>query len=620
MLFCVQLVVAINQRARPSRIALGRTGCASDPLSSVNGGVITSVVHFLLELDPRRLITSCVLASLVGSIACQDPQSDGETSESSDSTEETPTESETGPDGPVIVCEPNDTRCADSGTVEVCAPTGLEWEATECEEFEECNPCFVQDEGNCVASCVGPCEQVAGQPSSEGCSFFATSMYQSLQPNEEFADAIIVGNPNPDLPATVELYFIPEGSNLEELEASVELMPGESHDFVLDASLTDYYEETSVYRSGKIHHVVSNIPIVAYLHSPYEASSTNGSSMLLPEQVMTGNYVVYSHAPFTPPSYFIVIALHNQTTVRWFPTVDTAGDGLPLDFVDSESPEGGEQLLNRYDNMRILSSALEVPPVCAHDLSGTVIEADKPIWVLSVNRGARIPFCHTEEVMGCPPVINPDCHAGSDLLQEQNIPLEFWGREYMGPHSPLRASEDHIWRIFAGEDNTTVNVDPPQPGTPIMLANRGDWQELVVPNGTNLYFSSDQVFMPVQYVTGHYEANNIGSPAMVQMVPTAQFLDNYVFVTGVAYETDYVQVMHEVGFADVYLDGEVVTGWTDVGTWEVATVQVSQGSHTITSEDNFGIVQYGWNSKPNASVTAGYAYPGGMKAEVIYVP
>jgi hypothetical protein len=178
-----------------------------------------------------------------------------------------------------------------------------------------------------------------------------------------------------------------------------------------------------------------------------------------------------------------------------------------------------------------------------------------------------------------------------------------------------------VWRIFAGEDNTTVTVEPAQPGTPIVLMNRGDWQELEVPNGTNLYFTSDKPFMPVQYVTGDHEANGIGSPAMVQMVPTAQFLDNYVFVTGVGYETDYVQVMREVGSADVLLDDVVVTGWATVQGWEVATVLLDMpGAHSIESEDYFGIIQYGWNSKPGASVTAGYGYPGGMKAEVLYIP
>ncbi len=586
--------------------------------------VIKSAVAFSFQLTLQRQFWACVSACLL-STACEPPpsQDDGSDEETTSTNDETTSES--GDGGPVLVCEPGETQCADAGTLETCHPTGLKWDASPCEDFEECDSCVDDGSGGCVAACVGPCDRLADQPSSEGCSFFTTGMYQALQPEGiDLSDAIVVGNPSPDLIAHVDLYFVPEGSNIEELEASFDLMPLEYDVFPLSMDLTDYNLETSLFRSGKVHHVVSNVPVVAYLHSPYLASSTNGSSMLLPEQVMAQNYVVYGHMSYTTPSYFVVIALHNQTTVTWRPTRDTAGDALPLPFVDADAGEVGEQLLNRFDNMRILTSKLDMPPICTSDLSGTVIEADKPIWVLSATRAARIPFCEGDSDMpveGCPPMVNEDCHAGGDLIQEQNIPLEYWGREYIGPHSPLRATEQHYWRIYAGEDDVNIDVQPLD--MQLHFDNRGDWQDLLVPNGTNLYFTSTnaKVFMPVQYLSGDYDAGGIGSPAMVQMVPTAQFLDNYVFVTGTGYESNFVQVMREAGSADVTYDGgQIVSGWAPIQGWEVATVSISEGAHQIESEDNFGIIVYGWNSKPTVMTTAAYAYPGGMKTEVIYVP
>jgi hypothetical protein len=576
-------------------------------------------VAFFSEFTRQRPLTACLSACLL-STACSNPSAEDETNSADESTSaNNETTSESGDDGPVVICEPDKTRCADPDTLEICAATGLEWESFPCKDFEECNDCFDNENGGCVAACVGPCDLIADQPSSEGCSFFTTGMYQSLQPNQDYSDAVIVGNPSPDLTAHVDLYFVPAGSNLEGLVESIELLPLQSDKFVLPAELTDYDLETSLFRSGKVHHVVSDIPIVAYLHSPYEASSTNGSSMLLPEQVMGNNYVVYSHLSYTTPSYFVIIALENQTTVTWRPTRETAGDYLPLPFVGMG--ETGEQLLNRFDNMRILTSKLNMPPICESDLSGTVIESDKPIWVLSATRGARIPFCdEAMPVAGCPQDVNPDCHAGSDFLQEQNIPLELWGREYVGPHSPLRASEQHYWRIYAGEEDVDVTVEPASLMIDLPPMNKGEFQDLLVPNGTNLYFTSDKVFMPVQYLSGDYDAGGIGSPAMVQMVPTAQFLDNYVFVTGTSYESNFVQVMREAGSADVILDGQSISGWAPIQGWEVTTVSISEGAHQIESADQFGILQYGWTSKPNFSVTAAYAYPGGMKAEQIFLP
>lgn len=591
--------------------------------------VIASDVPFtkLPNLASWRPFAPIAVACALSLSGCPGPGAEGGSNGngSGDSTGAAPAETDTGDDGPKVICVPGRTRCDGDATIEVCAPTGLKWTPSPCSLYEECDPCFDELQGDCVAVCVGPCERLGELPSSEGCSFYATSMYQAGQVVADLEDAIVVGNPQPELPATVELYFTPFGSNVEVLvEGPIELMPGSSHVFDLSADLTDYIESTSLYRSGAVHHVVSDLPVVAYLHSPFQGDSTNGSSLLLPEHVMTGDYVVYGHAAYNNPSYFIVIALEDQTTVRWWPTADTAGDYLPLPFVEAGGM--GSQLLNRFDNIRVDSSVKNAPPICDRDLSGTVIEADKPIWVVSAVRAARIPLCrHTTVVEGCESFVEPLCASGSDFLQEQNLPLDYWGREYVGPHSPLRGSEDHYWRVYAGDDNVTVTVDPPQPGTPIQLAKRGDWQELVAPAGTNLLFNGTGPFMPVQYVAGHYVANNIGSPAMVQMVPTAQFLNSYVFVTGYGYEYHYVQTVRPSGGADVLLDDELVTGWQEFGAWEVATIDIEEGPHEIESADSFGIIQYGYSvlpdpNNPTSKPSSGYAYPGGMKAEIIFIP
>jgi hypothetical protein len=546
-------------------------------------------------------------------------------------------------EGAVIICDPGETQCLDAATLEVCAPTGLEWEQVACEGYEVCESNFVDREGNTVAACVGPCEKLEDSASSEGCSFYTTGMYQGgvpfgTLPEDYPRDAIVVGNPQMT-DATVELRWVPFGSNKEELaQGPVKIGPGKSYVFELDAELTIYIDEdpeaTSDFRSGTVYHAVSDLPVVAYLHAPYKGQNTNGSTLLLPEHVLQGDYVVYNHAAYVAPNYFIVIAMENQTTVTWRPTVETAGDNLPLPFL--EAGETGMQLMNRFDNMRIQTSIKYDRPKCEQDLSGTIIEADKPIWVVSAVLGLRIPYCGSAEVPGCDTIVDIKCNNGSDFAMEQNLPLDYWGREYVGPHSPLRGTEHHHWRIYAGEDNVTVTVTPAQPGTPINLAARGDWADLVVEPGTHLEFDGNGVFMPVQYVTGHYDIGTDfavdkgnGSPAMVQMVPTAQFLDRYVFVTGSNYNENYVQVIRPAGAPEVLLDGLAIpdSDWQAVGEWEVATVLLPipmldlPGEHEISSTESFGIIQYGYSDFISAELnSAGYAYMGGMKAEVIFIP
>src|SRR5690606_23441630 len=91
------------------------------------------------------------------------------------------------------------------------------------------------------------------------------------------------------------------------------------------------------------------------------------------------------------------------------------------------------------------------------------------------------------------------CCNSTDHIQEVNIPLAYWGKTYVGAHAPVRATESHFWRIFAGEDNTTITVTPAQPNTPIQLAKRGDWVELELENGVSVVFEGDKPFMPVQF-------------------------------------------------------------------------------------------------------------------------
>jgi len=586
----------------------------------------------LTSLEP---VVPCLL-TILWLAGCQPPPaSEGEGGGGTDDGEVD--ESDDGDDSPQIVCKPGETRCQNLEVLELCKPTGLGWEALACEGYEQCDPSYKNTAGEVVPTCVGPCENLSS--SSEGCSFYTTSMYQTAAPdiNNLPEDAIIVGNPQLDNDATVELRWVPFGTNKEELAEGggpVVIPPGGSHIFRLDPTLTIYGKHgstipLSMYRSGSVYHVVSNLPVVAYLHAPLDEQDTNASTLLLPENVLQGDYVIYNHGAFQEPNYFIVIAMQDQTTVTWRPSVETAGDWLPLPFV--EAGESGTQLLNRFDNMRIDTSRKLERPACEQDLSGTVIEADKPIWVVSAVQGLRLPWCSHVQIPGCPEVVQANCAAGGDFAMEQNLPIAYWGREYVGPHSPTRGGEEHHWRIYAGEDNITINVTPAQPNTPIQLAKRGDWAELIVPESTNLEFKANGVFMPVQYVVGHYATTYVnpdgfkmGSPAMIQMVPTAQFLNRYVFVTGVGYPEHYAQVIRAAGSSDILLDGEPVTGWESVANWEIATVLVSEGSHEIHSvnpQDSFGILQYGYS--PHVSGTensAGYGYMGGMKAEVIYIP
>jgi hypothetical protein len=346
------------------------------------------------------------------------------------------------------------------------------------------------------------------------------------------------------------------------------------------------FDKASGLRKGGSYRVATTVPVVAYQHSPISAQATNDASMLLPEHALTQDYVIASYKDWlgSYPSYFYVIARDDGTTVQWTPTINTlAGGGVPA----VNQGGTGQVVMNRFDNLQVRAPN-------SQDLSGTIVHSDKPIWVIGAVECVNVP----SGVTYC------------DHIQEQMLALDFWGKKYVGAHSPKRGSEKHYWRVYGGEDGTTITTTPAQPGTPFML-NKGQWKELEIANNTSFVFDGDKPFLPVQYLAGQNGGAGTGDPAMYQMIPVEQFLSRYAFVTGTGYTKHYAQIIRTAGGADVTIDGAVVGGYYAVGGFEVADQPISEGAHLAESADPFGILNIGYTD-----VTS-YAYPGGLRLKVI---
>lgn len=511
-----------------------------------------------------------------------------------------------------LLCQPGQERCADNNIREICKPSGLAWEQIACGKHQVCSE---DGDGADSTSCIGPCEVAAGTPNSVGCEFLALRVRSNNGATDvdEFYDALIIGNPDKVEAAELQLYLTPVGAIKEEAVGDpVLLAPGEAHIFELDIKTIGGYSAT---RTGGVYRMQSDIPVIAYLHSPLKSTGSNDSSMLLPTRSLRKDYIIASYPPVVNlnkpdefngrPSYFNVIALENNTTVEWTPRSITAGNGVP--FLPVAAGATGSIILPRFTVMQVGASS---PPDDAkyekHDVSGTILHADKPIWVLGGSACANVPY----GIVG-----------GCNHLQEQMIPIEYWGSKYVGAHAPLRANEQHIWRVYAGEAGVSVTTDPPQPGTPITLNEKGAFKELTVASGASFTFQGTGPFMPVQYLVGHKAAGGKGDPSMYQSIPIEQFLDRYVFVTGVGYTENYAQVIRVKDAADVKLNGKVVTGYYLINAvnglqYEVADVllDASEGPdvYLAESEDKFGVMIIGYQTDDITPIYSAYAYPGGM--------
>ncbi|MFZ6185265.1 hypothetical protein [Nannocystis pusilla] len=471
-------------------------------------------------------------------------------------------------------CPPGNTQCVDEDHYAQCEDDGSGYAPP-----VACGP-----GDTCIGDqCFSLCDLAEATPSTVGCSFFANRMDNYYA---EENDSVVVGNPHASKTATVQLYLAPTGQNVEAPQGGpVTIAPGKTHTFTLANPPID---KVSALRIGGSYRIDSDVPVVAYQHSPIGAQATNDASMLFPEHALQASYVVasYRQTQEESPSYFNVIAIADKTTVTWTPPVTTsAGVGVPQVFAG----QTGKVVLNRFDTLQVIA------PEPNGDLSGTIIEADRPIWVVGAVECANVP---SSNVSYC------------DHVEEQMLPLAYWGAEYVGAHAPTRGTEKHYWRVYGGEDGTTVKTDPPLPGTPLAL-NRGEWKELVVTTGTSVIFSGDKPFLPVQYLESQDGGAGTGDPAMVQAIPVEQFLDRYAFATGTGYSQHYAQIVRVQGAAEVFVDGLMVGGYDAVGGYEVADWPIAEGAHLAESAEPFGIVNYGYTE-----VTS-YAYPGGTRLEVI---
>lgn len=562
--------------------------------------------------------------------------------------------------GFVPLCAPGEMRCNQAGdAIEVCAGTGLEWEIElQCGSYSTCEPC--EDDQCSAPTCIGPCELTETDPSSAGCAFVAN---RQLHIYEEFADGLVVTNPSDEYLAAVQVFAVPEGLLDEELIESFNLEPGESHTLELT---TDFIPGVgSNLRTGGIFRVYSDVPVVAYQHSPLRGNRGNESALLLPDRVLGNDYVVMSYTSLVASmqvgaSYFELVALEDDTRVQWTPPVRTQGNGLPIDPV--EAGETGELILNRYETIRIVPSREDLDEKTYWDefelldISGTIIHSDKPVWVTGANRYSRVPS-------------GIDGGTG-DQLQETLFPLQHWGRQYVVPSAIRRVAEfptsdemanftePNYYRVYAGTDGVTITSTPPDPSFPVTLANVGDFVDIRTDPGTHLVLEADRPFMPVQYLRSRNAGEELGDPlvgygdpAMVQMVPTEQYLSRYVFATGVDFYYNFLQITRAASTDEVRITssdtGNILTvcaagcdyAFAPVGDYEVAWLPIPEGTFVAESDTPFGIIQSGHGRSGildedgipvdttcvnvplnSGECNASYAYPGGMKAESIFIP
>ena len=247
------------------------------------------------------------------------------------------------------------------------------------------------------------------------------------------------------------------------------------------------------------------------------------------------------------PSFFCISSVHPNTSIKF----------------KTYSGQVHYDSLQQYESLRFDSSEME-------DLSGTVIESDKAIAVMS---GI---FTWVPNGVG-----------GADGLLSHLAPLKSWGERFA--ITPLmNINSGYILRLFTSDVATTVSMSD---NTTAQIPAQ-TFYEKDVQGHRAILITSDHPVMVVQYLKGYYanrpSAN--GDPSMLIVPPIKNFGSTVAFTAfqyghsrGHLYHITVVALCRDID--ELLLDGMNITRntWNYIDqTMCYVEQEISTGNHIIS--------------------------------------
>jgi hypothetical protein len=445
------------------------------------------------------------------------------------------------------------------------------------------------EDGACVGECL-PANLLARGRSHLGCEFFATSSSANT-PNDE-ALGVFVTNPG-DQPATVRAERPPWSGIV------VEVAPHASASMVLPWA-TDIVSPggtTALSRDGAVR-IASDRPITVAQHNPIAPMASGGdASLLLPVTSWGTRHVVAGYAgPEVQPGtfyegFYVVVAAEDGTQVK----VDAPAGIEVHPGLGVGTDGGGEVTLDRGDVLQVLAKG-------PNDLTGSFVDADKPVQVLGGHRCARVPidvgFCqHLEESL--PPVmVLGDTYAVVPPVTDAD--------------PALRRAQ--IVRVIAAESPVGLQFTP-EVAPPTMLAAPGDFLEIGPVDTPFVVVSTGGPVLTVQYMIGGAWDDSRAAPAMTITPPQPAFVAEQSILAAPGWDSTDVDIVAPAGTL-VKFDGSPLTEWTSIPSSGVAFGHVrlgpddALGTHTIVADVPVGVSVYAMGAGVTAH--ASYWHPAGF--------
>ncbi|EDV20538.1 uncharacterized protein TRIADDRAFT_61038 [Trichoplax adhaerens] len=358
-------------------------------------------------------------------------------------------------------------------------------------------------------------------------------------------------------------------------------------------SISNFMVNDATGKTSKVFHVLSDHDITVKLYTIFKF--TTDASLILPSSFYGKKYVAATYVPALN-ARILILAHQNDTTVS-------------IRF-----PRGTYYNGQLYTRDRPLSIKLEQFQgflyQINYDLTGTVIESDKGVAVITGNKCANVPvgvtFC--------------------DVLVQHLPPIEALGRNYI-----LKALDGRkaytVYRVIAAYDNTVVTKS--YPFQTFILQRQGSFYEFQLLSGQGTNLVCDRPCLVVKYGVGITADSITGDPFIIAVPSVDDFDSNYIanvprdisnFLS--LFPVNYLQVIVEESFKEgLTLNGTAFpkVNWLPIRTlrnknYMVASIPVGIGTYKLANNNSnatFGLLQYAWNSQSTS-----YGLSAGIKAKI----
>jgi gliding motility-associated-like protein len=346
-------------------------------------------------------------------------------------------------------------------------------------------------------------------------------------------------------------------------------------------SYIDYAEGNAVLTNRAIHIVVTpgKPKVVAYSH--VFASARSAATLILPKESLGQRYYSMNYTQdnnSTSQNYLVLIAVEDNTKL-----VLTKKDGSTF-IVDL--PKAGD--------------VYEYIVTDKSDLTGTFVEVDPA--TSSCKRFAAF--------SGSTSIIIGPCSGSRDPLLQQLYTINSWGRNYgIVPFKGRR----YIFRVLAQDDNTVIKLN----GTIISTLNKGQFYESIILTAPS-FVNADKAVSVAEYsLTQACSSASggmlIGDPEMVLLNPTEFNIKNITVFSSnnQAISEKFVNVFMKTAKTSTFrLNGSLPSGesWqvmpTDP-TYSYIQIQVYEESLTLSAEDGFNAIAYGFGNAESYAYSAG---------------